>query len=170
MKKLLAMLLVAILALSATAFAATYNHEDDISFEYDENAFELSMDDHIETEDLVILSGKDAAWGATFIRIHLQDMDDDVALPTLESIKAMPDTTDISQGEWNGFKDVIMYNVTYEDGASENYFIAPVVDEDGEVEDLLTVIIGVTKMDDEDAAMNRDDLISAVVDSLKVDD
>ena len=34
MKKMLIMLLVAILTLSATAFAATYTHEDDIRFEY----------------------------------------------------------------------------------------------------------------------------------------
>ena len=170
MKKMLVLLLVAILALTATAFAATYNHDDDIRFEYDENAFELSMDDHTDDEDLVILSGKDAAWGETFIRIHLRDLDDGEALPTLDDITVMPDATDVSQGEWNGFKDVIMYTVTYEDGASEHYFIAPVVDDDGEVEDLLTVIIGVAKLDDEDAAMNRDDLISAVLDSLKLDD
>ena len=45
------------------------------------------------------------------------------------------------------------------------------MDDDGkEVDDLLTVHIGVSKIEDESAAMERDDAISAVVDSLKVDD
>ena len=57
----------------------------------------------------------------------------------------------------------------YDDGTTEHYFIAPVTDDDGEVEDILTVIIGVSRLDDEDAAMERDDLISNVMDSLKMD-
>ena len=44
MKKMIVMLLVAILALSTTAFAATYTHEDDIRFEYDDAEFEITMD------------------------------------------------------------------------------------------------------------------------------
>ena len=170
MKKMFAMLLVAILALSCTAaLAATYTHDEDIRFEYDENAFEISMDDHTDDEDLVILTGKDASWGNTFIRIHLAELRDGETFPTMESFAAMPDIKDLTQGEWNGFKDVFMYTVEYEDGTAEHYFIAPVTD-DGEVEDILTVNIGVSKVDDEDAAMTRDDQISAVVDTLKVDD
>ena len=45
-----------------------------------------------------------------------------------------------------------------------------VIDDDGEVEDILTVVIGLEEMDDEDAAMERDDLISAVLDTLRVND
>ena len=45
------------------------------------------------------------------------------------------------------------------------------MDDDGkEVDDRLTVHIGVSKIADESVAMERDDAISAVVDSLKVDD
>ena len=169
--KFFAILLAAILALSATAFAATYTHDDDdIRFEYDDTAFEISMDDHTDDEDLVILTGKDAAWGNTFIRIHLADLRDGETFPTLDEFTAMPDARDLTQGEWNGFKDVIMYTVEYEDGDAEHYFIAPVIDDDGELEDILTVTIGTGKVDDEDAAMTRDDLISAVLDSLKLDD
>ena len=169
MKKLLVLLLAAILALTATAFAATYNH-DDIRFEYDESAFEISMADHTDDEDLVILTGKDAAWGETFLRVHLRELDDGEAMPTLDDFTAMPDVTDVTQGEWNGFRDVFMYTVENDDGSAEHYFIAPVADDDGEIEDLLTVVIGVTKLDDGDAAMARDDRISAVLDTLKVDD
>ena len=43
-------------------------------------------------------------------------------------------------------------------------------DDDKEIENLLTVHIGVSKIEDEPVAMERDDAISAVVDSLKVDD
>ena len=169
MKKMLVMLLVAILTLSATAFAATYTH-DDIRFDYDETAFEISMDDHTDNEDLVILTGKDAAWGDTFIRIHLRDMDDGETFPTMDEFTAMPDARDLTQGDWNGFTNVFMYNVEYADGGAEYYFIAPVTDDDGEIDNILTVVIGASKIDDENVAMGRDDLISAVLDTLKVDD
>ena len=170
MNKFFAILIAAVLALSCTAaFAATYTYEDDIRFEYDEAAFEISMDDHTDDEDLVILAGKDAAWGETFIRIHLADLHDGETFPTMDEFVAMPDAKDLIQGEWNGYKDVFMYTVEYEGGA-EHYFIAPVTDDDGEVEDILTVEIGISPIEAEDAAMERDDLISAVVDSLRIDD
>lgn len=63
-----------------------------------------------------------------------------------------------------------MYTVEYEDGDAEHYFIAPVTDDDGEVEDILTVIIGTSPIEDEDTLMARDDQISAVLDTLRVDD
>ena len=171
MNKFFAILIAAVLALSCTAaFAATYTHEDDIRFEYDENAFEITLDDHGDDEDLVILTGKDASWGDTFIRIHLADLDDGETFPTMDEFIAMPGASDLTQGEWNGFKDVFMYTVDYDDGTAEHYFIAPVTDDDGEIEDILTVNIGTSKLDDEDAAMGRDDQISAVLDTLRVND
>lgn len=171
MNKFFAILIAAVLALSCTAaFAATYNHDDDIRFEYDENAFEITLDDYTDDEGLVILTGKDAAWGDTFIRIHLADLHDGETFPTMDEFVAMPGAKDLTQGEWNGFKDVFMYTVECEDGTAEHYFIAPVIDDDGEVEDILTVNIGVSRLDDEDAAMARDDQISAVLDTLRVND
>ena len=170
MNKFFAILIAAVLALSCTAaFAATYAHDDDIRFEYDDARFEIAMDDHTDTEDLIILNGKDEAWGDTFIRIHLAELIDTEVVPTLDDFVDMGDT-EVTQGEWNSFKDVFMYTVEYEDGTTEHYFIAPVTDDDGEVDDILTVIIGVSRLDDEDAAMERDDLISSVMDSLKIDD
>jgi len=170
MKKMLVMLLVAILTLSTAAFAATYTHDDDIRFEYDDARFEITMDDLTDDEDLIILDGKDAAWGNTFIRIHLADLRDGETFPTMDEFTAMPDAKDLTQGEWNGFKDVFMYTVEYEDGDAEHYFIAPVTDDDGEVEDILTVNIGTSPIEDEDTLMARDDQISAVLDTLRVDD
>ena len=171
MNKFFAILISAVLALSCTAaFAATYTHEDDIRFEYDDAKFEISMDDHTDDEDLIILDGKDAAWGNTFIRIHLRDLEDHETFPTMDEFTAMPDAKDLTQGEWLGYKDVFMYTVENEDGTSNHFFIAPVIDDDGEVEDILTVNIGISPIEDEDTAMERDDLISAVVDSLKIDD
>ena len=170
MNKLFTILLAAVLALSCTAaFAATYTHDEDITFEYDEAKFEITMDDHTDDEDLIILDGKDEAWGNTFIRIHLADLRDGETFPTMDEFTAMPDAKDLNQGEWLGYKDVFSYTVEYEDDASEHYFIAPVTDDDGEVEDILTVEIGISPIEAEDAAMERDDLISAVVDSLKID-
>ena len=171
MNKFFAILIAAVLALSCTAaFAATYTHDDDIRFEYDDARFEISMDDHTDDEDLIILDGKDAAWVNTFIRIHLADLRDGETFPTMDEFAAMPDAKDLTQGEWNGFRNVFMYTVEYDDGGLEHYFIAPVFDEDGEVEDILTVNIGVSQLDDEDAVMARDDQISAVLDTLRVND
>ena len=170
MKKFFAILMVAILTLSTAAFAATYNHDDDITFEYDDAKFEISMDDHGDDEDLVILTGKDAAWGDTFIRIHLRDLEDHETFPTMDEFTAMPDAKDLTQGEWNGFRNVFMYTVEYEDGGSEHYFIAPVTDDDGEIDHILTVNIGISPIEDEETAMTRDDLISAVLDTLKLGD
>ena len=170
MKKMLVMLLVAIMTLSATALAATYHHDDDIAFEYDDAHFEISMDDHTDDEDLVILTGKDEAWGDTFIRIYLKDLDDGETFPTKDELTIMPGASEVTQGDWNGFSNVFMYTVENVEGGMESYFIAPVADDDGEIENLLAVTIGVAKVDDEATAMQRDDLISAVVDTLKVDD
>jgi len=171
MNKFFAILIAAVLALSCTAaFAATYTHDDDIRFEYDDARFEISMEDHTDDEDLVILAGKDESWGDAFIRIHLADLRDGESFPTMDEFTAIPDARDLTQGEWNGFKDVFMYNVAGEDDWTECVFIAPVTDDDGKIEDILTVNIGTGKVDDEEAAMARDDQISAVLDSLRVND
>ena len=168
MKKLFAIILVTVFALSSVcAFAATYRN-DNLTFEYDDTLFEISMDDHTDDEDLVILTGKDAAWGNTFIRIHLRELDDGEHFPTKDEFTPLADV-EVTQGDWNGYKDVFMYTIEDEDGTSDNFFIAPVVDDDGEIEDILTVEISVGKIDDEDTAMGRDDAISAVLDSLKID-
>ena len=169
MKKIITMILIALLALSTTAFATIYRHYDDITFEYDDTLFEISMDDHTDNEDLIILTGKDTVWGDTFIRIHLRDLDDGEHFPTKDEFTPLADV-EVTQGDWNGYKNVFMYTIEDEDGTSDNFFIAPVTDGDGEVEDILTVEISVSKIDNDSVAMARDDAISAVVDSLKIDD
>ena len=171
MNKFFAILIAAVLALSCTAaFAATYTHEDDIRFEYDENAFEITVDDRTDDETTVVLYGKNEAWGHTFVAFYVRDLKDGEKFPTMEEMSQMPDTT-VTQGEWNGYKDVFMYTLENDDGTAESYFIAPVMDKDDkEIEDVLTVHIGTSKIEDEAVLQERDDAISAVVDSLKVDD
>ena len=168
MKKAFALLLIAILTLSATAFAATYT-SDDIRFKYEDAAFEVSFEDRTDDESTVILSGKDEAWGQTYIRFYVHDLEDGETFPTMEDFPQMPDTT-VTQGDWNGYKDVFMYTIENDDGTSQSFFIAPVLDEDGEIEDMLTVEIGITRIEDDEIAMGRDDLISEVLDTLMVDD
>ena len=51
-----------------------------------------------------------------------------------------------------------------------NVPVARVMDDDKEVEDLLRVHTGVSKIEDESAAMARDGAVSAVVDALKIED
>ena len=168
MKKIITMILIALLALSTTAFATIYRHYDDITFEYDDTLFEISMDDHTDNEDMIILTGKDTAWGNTFIRIHLRELDDGEQFPTKDEFTPIADV-EVTQGDWNGYKNVFMYTIEDEDGTSDSFFIAPVADDDGKIEDILTVEISVSRIDDEETAMARDDAISAVVDSLKIE-
>ena len=169
MKKLIAILMAALLALSTVAFAEIYR-SDDLNFEYDENAFEITVDDRTDDETTVVLYGKNEAWGHTFVAFYVRDLKDGEKFPTMEEMSQIPDTT-VTQGDWNGYKDVFMYTLEYDDGTSEHIFIAPVMDDDDkEVEDLLTVHIGISKIEDEDTLQARDDAISAVVDSLKIDD
>ncbi len=170
MKKFFAMLMIAVLALTCTsALAATYIDRDrDLTFEYDEALFEIAMNDETDDELLVILAGKDAAWGETYVKFHLADLDDGEKFPTMADFDDMKASfgIEVTQGEWNGFADVFMYTMPGE-GNSESVFIAPIYDDDDdrEVEDILTVTVGVTDMED---PMARDDAISAVLDTLKV--
>ena len=169
MKKIFVLLMIAVLALSTAALAETYKC-DDLRFEYDATAFDITMDDHTDDEDLIILSGKNEAWGDTYVRIHLQDLEDNESFPTLDDFVDMGDTV-VTQGDWNGYNDVFMYAYDTEDGTTVSLFIAPVAgDDDDEIDDILTVEIGVSPIEDDETAMGRDDLISAILDSLVVDD
>ena len=168
MKKIFAMILIAILTLTASAFAETYR-SDDITFEFDENAFEITKDDRTDDETDVVVYGKNEAWGPTYINFYLKDLEDGEKMPTADELAAENNTT-VTQGEWNGFKNVLMYTLEGEDGMTRDFFVVPVMDNDREVDDILTVQIGTSKIDDENVLMERDDAISAIVDSLKVDD
>ena len=147
MKKLFALALIAILALSTTAFAATYRYDDDdIVFTYDENLFD----------------------------VNLADLDDGETFPTLADFKDVEEGLGVkveTLETWaNGYKNVFTYTVDNGDGTTETTFIAPVYDDDGEIDDIMTVRIGVEKDVDEEAGMARDDAISEIVNTLKVDD
>lgn len=173
MKKMLIMLLAAIMALSATAFAATYNYDNDITFEYDEKNLEITFEEHKDDEDRIILGFKNKAWGDGYITIQYQE------LPESETGSYYPTWEEIAEGlgteelenlpTWGNFTDVITASTTTE-GLTETTFIAPVFDDDGSHADMLTVVIGTTQLDDEDAATARDDAISTVVDTLKIDE
>ncbi len=170
MKKFFALLIVAMLALGTVALAETAYTSDDISFTYDETAFEVTEDDRTDDETTVVLTGKNEAWGNTYILFYVRDLQDGDTLPTLEEIAEIPDV-EATQGEWNGYKDVITYTASYDDGTSQTFFLAPVPDaEDGEIDTQLTVEVFVSEIEDEETAMGRDDLISAVLDTLVIDD
>jgi hypothetical protein len=169
MKKLVVMLMVALLALSAVAFAEPYR-SGNIAFEYDEKAFEISLDDNLDDETTVVVYGKNEAWGHTYVSFYLKDLNDGEKFPTADELAKNNDTT-VTEGDWNGYKNVLMYTVEGDDGMTRSYFVVPVMDDDGhEIDDMLEVQIGVSKIDDEATTMERDDAISAVVDSLKLVD
>ena len=172
MKKLIAALLIASLALTGCAFAETYVDPDNrLTFEYDDTCLEIVQEDVADDELLVILNGTVQSWGATGITLYLYDMEDGESFPALEDFADMEQelNIDVVQGEWNGFANVFMYDIAEGDGI-ESVFIVPIYDDDdpSDVDDVLTITITVEKADDEESAMDRDDAISEIVDTLKV--
>ena len=169
MKKRIALLLITALMLTGLALAEQQYRRDDISFTYDENAFEIVLENKADDEQLVELRGKAAAWGETFIRIYLADMDDGDVVPSLEYFKDRG--IEATQGAWGRFENAFTYQeVDSADALNDSFFVVPIQDDDGDVDDILTVQVGVTMISDEAVAMERDDLISNVLDTLVIDD
>ena len=174
MMKIVAAMLIAVMLLMGAAVGETKtytNPDNDLTFEYDDAVMEISLEDKTDDELMVILNGKEDTWGNVFVKIHLADVDEanGKTFPTLEDFAEMEAglNTTVTQGDWNGFKDV--FNYTVDEGDSmEQVFIVPVCDDDNEVEDILTITVGIEKTANEEASLTRDDAISAVLDSLKI--
>ena len=167
MKKLICLMMaLALLSVGALAETATYTDADDaLSFQFDKSAFEIDMDDSTETEHLVILSGTREDWGEYYVRLYTRLMEEGDQYPTREDFADIEEelNAEITEGEWNGFQNVIMYEA-HDDKYLEMMFSAPLVDRDM----ILVVYVGANQLEDEEAAMARDDLISAVVDSIEI--
>ena len=167
MKKLIAILL-ALMLLSASALAEAVTYEDphhEVSFLYEDSAFTVEMDDVTDGEHLVILGGACEEWGEYYIRLHVRLLADDEDYPTLEDFAEIEKglNTTVTQGDWNGFHDVFMYEAPGEE-INEQVFVAPLAAAGG----LLTVNIGYAPLEDEEAAAERDDCISEVLNTLKI--
>lgn len=153
-RKLLAALLIALLALSFTAASAAAFSDVGLSFDYDEELFFIGSGEGDDDEKVVSLGARDFTWGETYIIIHLSVLGEDASLPTVEDFAEAG--IEATRGEWNGYADVIMYA----DG-DERAFVVP-VDE----AHVMTVSVHASDIDDEELAMARDDAVSAVLDSL----
>ena len=143
-----------------------------LQFTYDADVLEITYEDYTDDEDMVVLNFTNADWGESFVQIHLAELEDDETFPTEEDLAVIAEglDTNVEQLEtWGGFSNVYTYESTVED-ITETVFIAPVYDDDGEVEDCLTVTIVTCPLEDEEADMARSDAISAVIDSLVVVD
>ena len=142
-----------------TKTSAQHYEAEGIAFDYDGNAFEITLDDIGDNDEhQLILTGKNGDWGDTWIRFYTPGLTEADPMPTLEEMKAQRPDVEFTQGGWNGFEDVIQYS----DG-NEHTFLVPLTDGGA-----LTVGVGVEEIQDEDVAMGRDDQISAVLDSLKI--
>ena len=173
MKKIIAILIAAILALSATAFAATYTNRDrDMTFEYDDALFKVNLEEENDDDVLVILAGKDEAWGETIMSFELSEVNKVNQFPKVEDFAGLSDdpADAPTQGEWNGFRDVIMYGNSEGELHASNFFVPVYDDDDNEIEEILHVEYRVSPIEDEAVAKTRDDAISAILDSLKLID
>lgn len=168
MKKLMILLTIVALTLTGTALAATYTDSDrDLTFEYDDSLFDITTDEQTDDETYVVLTGTVAEWGVTTVSIHLEELSDGETFPTVEDFSKVEEEegAEVTQGEWNGFADVIMFSTKLEDGTVESVFIVPIYDDDdATVEDTLTVRINAAEVGTEE----QSDAISGVLDSLKL--
>ena len=171
MKKLFCMMIVfalAIAAVSALAETATYtDRADDFTFVYDTDCFEITQEEYQSEDDddlVLVLGGKVEAWGQVFIQMNrvALDLEDEEAVAAYEAAEQeLIKGAGATKGEWNGFQDVLMYAFDDEE-CLEQTFVIPTTD--GET---LSILVHVDKIEDEDAAMERDDQISAVLDTLE---
>lgn len=169
MKKLIALIMAVLLALSAVAFAETY-HTGDVVFDYDEKVFDISLDDSTDDMTNVVIYGKVESWGYYYVSFHVEDLKDGQPFPTAEAL-AKEKGVEVTESDWNGYKNVLMYTIEGDDGMTRSTFVVPVMDDDdNEIDDILHVVIATSKIKNEADLQARDDAISAVVDSLKVDD
>ena len=123
----------------------------------------------MEDLHLLVLQGIRAEWDEYAIAFAMRELEDGETAPSLDNPgDFVEDGATLEQGEWNGFENVIMYT-TETDDTLQQVFVVPVED-DGEVEDVLAITVTTKKLDDEEAAMAQSDAISAVLDSLVIDD
>ena len=162
MKKLITLLVIAVLAMSAVAFADTYS-ANALTFEYSKDYFTISMEDHTGDEDLIILSDKYDG----FVHMHYGVLKDGESFPTAEEVEKNMNVKVEKMDDWANFKDVLTYDISAEDGQKESVFIAPVYNKD-KVEGILTVRISAGKVEGEEKAIENSDKISEVVDTLVV--
>ena len=167
MKKLVCMMIVFVLAIAAvTALAesATYTDRDgDFTFTYDADVFEITSEDYQSDDDdnlVLVLGGKVEAWGNVFIQFTRVEFDEDDLESMQEAEQELIDNAGATKGKWNGFNDVLMYGFDDEE-SFEQTFVIPCTDDE-----TLSILIHADKIEDEEAAMERDDQISAVVDTL----
>ena len=155
---------------AATANDTVYvDPHGDLQFSYDPEAFDIASDEDVEDLHLLVLQGIRAEWDEYAIAFAMRELEDGETAPSLDNPgDFVEDGATLEQGEWNGFENVIMYT-TETDDTLQQVFVVPVED-DGEVEDVLAITVTTKKLDDEEAAMAQSDAISAVLDSLVIDD
>ena len=167
MKKFVCMMIVfalAVAAVAALAEPAAYTDRDgDFTFTYDTDAFEITSEEYQSDDDddlVLVLGGKVEAWGNVFLQFTRVDFDEEDLGAMQEAEQELINNAGATKGEWNGFYDVLMYGFDDEE-STEQTFVIPCTDDE-----TLSILIHADKLEDEAAAMERDDQISAVLDTL----
>lgn len=164
-RKMIALALAAMLLVCGCALADTnYSDRDEmLTLTYDDALFEIALEDYASEDanaDLVlILTGKNEAWGETDIEIlRIQETIADADIAELEEALGIQ----TERGEWNGFENVISYSFEEENLTEATHII--------QYDDThtLTVSVLAESLEDEELLTQRDDAVSAVLDSLKL--
>ena len=135
------------------------------SFSYDADTFEITGEeyqDDAEDSDLVLtMNGTRAFWGNVMLQFRKTKIDDPKAFE--DSLAALKEAgIEVTCGKWNGFGDVYMYSFTDEDAFEQRFILRP--DEDTS----LAIIVTADRLDDEEMGMDRDDAISGLLSTLRV--
>ncbi len=167
MKKFVCMMIVFALTITTVTalaeFVAYTDRDGDFTFTYDTDVFEVTFEDYQSDDDdnlVLVLSGKVETWGNVFIQFTRVEFDEEDLYTMQEAEQELINNTGATKGEWNGFYDVLMYGIDDEECIEQTYVITCSDDE------TLSILIHVDKIEDELSAKERDDQISAVVDTV----
>lgn len=158
-------LALAFTAIAALAEPATYtDRSKDFTLTYEADDFEITTEEYQADDDdnlVLVLGGKNEAWGEVFIRFIRTELDTDADLKAHQDAEAeLIAGVGATKGEWNGFHDVLMYAIEDEECTEQSFVISCSDDE------TMAILVHVENIEDEEAIMERDDQISAVLGSL----
>ena len=139
-----------------------------MAFSFDPEYFAITDDAIEDGIHNVVLTGTRQDCGEYSIVFNQRKADEGEEAPKLGAFgDDLEEGAEATQGDWNGMRDVIMYN-NATDSTYVQVFIVPLYGENDAFVGMVNISVTADKLEDEEAAMGRDDAISAALDSFKL--
>ena len=139
-----------------------------MAFSFDPEYFAITDDATEDGIHNVVLTGTRQDCGEYSIVFNQRKADEGEEAPKLGAFgDDLEEGAEATQGDWNGMRDVIMYN-NATDSTYVQVFIVPLYGENDAFVGMVNISVTADKLEDEEAAMGRDDAISAALDSFKL--